>query len=305
MPRKRLIAPEFFQHGELYDAEVATGLPLRLAFAGLWTQADRRGLFRWKPRELKLAILPHDPVDMSSTMLALCQHGFVHYYRTDDGREFGAIPNFGRWQTFHVRERPDAQIPEPQGFSDPPTPPVSRYSASGTVPAPVQHRASTPVTVTGTGTGTGTNYSSDAVASGVGAVAPNAGVSDRKSKPRRRVDVAPPSSETSAKAIANGWPVADAGGGWPAGVSDWLRTSCQAEVPPPVVGRTLKHIAARYPWADFVRAAKLYDAHRTLRRGRNVFDCAELAGTLPAILQLGVPGSGGAVDRYIDGGPLA
>jgi len=99
--------------------------------------------------------------------------------------------------------------------------------------------------------------------------------------------------------------VADAGGGWPAGVSDWLRTSCQAEVPPPVVGRTLKHIAARYPWADFVRAAKLYDAHRTLRRGRNVFDCAELAGTMPAILQLGVPGSGGAVDRYIDGGPLA
>jgi hypothetical protein len=297
MPRKRLIAPEFFQHGELYDAEVATGLPLRLAFAGLWTQADRRGLFRWKPRELKLAILPHDPVDMASTMLALCQHGFVHYYRTDDGREFGAIPNFARWQTFHVRERPDAQIPEPQGFSQPP--------ALSTVPAPCQPGAST--SGTGTGTGTGTNYSPayaggrDAGASSAAPAAePPAKPPSRPSAARTRRakgDGAPHPSE------ALGWP-SPAVGGWPAGVSDWIREHCHAEVAPPVVGRAMKYVVTKYQFADVARAARLYDAHRAMRRGRNQFDAHEFVSDLPAILKLGLPGTGGAVDRYIQGGPL-
>ena len=56
MARRRLISPEFFTHSDLYDAEARHGLPLRLAYAGLWTVCDRRGLFRWRPRELKLAI---------------------------------------------------------------------------------------------------------------------------------------------------------------------------------------------------------------------------------------------------------
>ncbi len=68
MPRRRLISPQFFVDGELYDAEHQSGLPLRLAYAGLWCHADRRGYFEWRPRELKLGIMPHDLVDMSSTM---------------------------------------------------------------------------------------------------------------------------------------------------------------------------------------------------------------------------------------------
>lgn len=150
MPRKRLISPEFFTDGELYDAEVTSGLPLRVAYAGLWCQADRRGFFEWRPRELKLHVLPHDPVDMLSTMLALCSHGYIKVFEHPNhpGKLFGVIPNFARWQTFHINEKPNLYIPQPLTDAD----------VTSTVPASFQHRASTSVTgtvvIAGTVTGT-------------------------------------------------------------------------------------------------------------------------------------------------------
>jgi hypothetical protein len=68
MARIRTIKPEFFRHADLYEAEKETGLPLRLAFAGLWTAADREGRFKWRPRELKLDCLPHDEVDFHACL---------------------------------------------------------------------------------------------------------------------------------------------------------------------------------------------------------------------------------------------
>lgn len=151
MPRKRLIAPQFFTHEELYDAEYESGLPLRLAFAGLWTQADRRGIFEWKPRQLKLAILPFDEVPFAKVLEALAAHGFVQRYEAD-GRSYGVIPSFARWQTFHQREyASDAPAPPTESGGD------AQHSA-GTVSTPGEHSASTrsalPITVTVTGTGT-------------------------------------------------------------------------------------------------------------------------------------------------------
>ena len=69
--RIRTIKPEFFRHAGLFDLEQETGLPLRVAFAGLWTAADREGRFAWKPRELKLDCLPFDLVDFSRVLDAL------------------------------------------------------------------------------------------------------------------------------------------------------------------------------------------------------------------------------------------
>lgn len=112
MARKRLIAPEFFTHGDLYDAERESRLPLRVAFSGLWTQCDRRGLFRWRPRELKLAILPYDNVDFGEVLGALAAHGFIVRY-TVDGKEYGRVPSFGQWQSFHPHEKGASDIPEP------------------------------------------------------------------------------------------------------------------------------------------------------------------------------------------------
>ena len=58
MARIRTIKPEFFRHEALFEAEQATGLPLRVAYAGLFTAADREGRFKWSPRSLKLDCLP-------------------------------------------------------------------------------------------------------------------------------------------------------------------------------------------------------------------------------------------------------
>ena len=63
MARIRTVKPSLFRNEELFNSEKETGLPLRIAFAGLFTAADRDGRFAWKPKELKLDCLPHDDVD--------------------------------------------------------------------------------------------------------------------------------------------------------------------------------------------------------------------------------------------------
>jgi len=111
MARIRTIKPEFFLHEELFDAEAATNLPLRVAFIGLWTQADREGRFEWRPRRLKAAILPYDDVDMARVLHALATRGFIAQYACE-GREFGVIPSFPRHQVINNREA-DSEIPAP------------------------------------------------------------------------------------------------------------------------------------------------------------------------------------------------
>jgi hypothetical protein len=112
--RIRTIKPEFFQHSDLYDAEIETQLPLRLGFAGLWTCCDREGRFKWRPRELKLAILPYDDCDFSRVLHALATRGFVRKYAspTDENEFFGFIPSWKKHQFVNGKE-PQSLIPEP------------------------------------------------------------------------------------------------------------------------------------------------------------------------------------------------
>lgn len=111
MGRIRTIKPEFFKHGGLYDAERETSMPLRVAFAGLWTQCDRAGRFRWRPRELKLDVLPYDPADMADVLDALATRGFIVKY-TVDGEEFGWVPSFTDHQVINNREQ-KSLLPDP------------------------------------------------------------------------------------------------------------------------------------------------------------------------------------------------
>ena len=90
MSRIRTIKPEFFRHEALYEAERETGLPLRVAFAGLWTVADREGRFHWRPRALKLDCLPYDEVDFSRVLDALATRGFIVQYQ-GNGEPLGWI----------------------------------------------------------------------------------------------------------------------------------------------------------------------------------------------------------------------
>ncbi len=112
MGRIRTVKPELFSHEDLYDAEVETGLPLRLSFIGLFTVADREGRFKWRPRTLKLDVLPHDQIDFSKVLDALSARGIVISYEVD-GERYGFIPSFLKHQVINQREA-QSTIPAPQ-----------------------------------------------------------------------------------------------------------------------------------------------------------------------------------------------
>jgi hypothetical protein len=111
MARIRTIKPEFFCHEELFDLEVETKLPLRIAFAGLWTICDREGRFKWRPRAIKAQVLPFDDVDFSRVLHALTTRGFVVKYASN-GAEVGHVPGFARHQVVNNREAASV-LPEP------------------------------------------------------------------------------------------------------------------------------------------------------------------------------------------------
>src|SRR5712672_342642 len=93
MARIRTVKPTLFRHVEMFDAERETGLPLRLAFIGLFTAADREGRFKWSPRDLKLDCLPYDDVDFSRVLDALYDWGFIQKYEAE-GRFYGCLPSW-------------------------------------------------------------------------------------------------------------------------------------------------------------------------------------------------------------------
>jgi len=101
--RIRTIKPEFFLHDGLYEAEKTEGMPLRIAFTGLWCAADREGRFKWEARRLGVAILPYDQIDFSRVLDALTTRGFIKKYRVA-GVWYGVIPSFGRHQVINNRE---------------------------------------------------------------------------------------------------------------------------------------------------------------------------------------------------------
>lgn len=111
MARIRNIKPAFFKDSDLYDAEKATGLPLRVAYAGLWTVADRAGRFKWKPREIKTDVLPYDDVDMEDVLTGLENAKKIFRYKSG-GFDYGFVLNFEKHQ-FINRNEIASQIPEP------------------------------------------------------------------------------------------------------------------------------------------------------------------------------------------------
>lgn len=105
MPRIRTIKPELARHEGLFEIERETGLPIRFAWALLPTVCDREGRFRWRPRDLKLDILPYDEIDFSRVLDAWLTRGQVVKYRV--GREwYGWIPTFTKHQSINNKEPP-------------------------------------------------------------------------------------------------------------------------------------------------------------------------------------------------------
>jgi len=131
MGRIRTIKPEFFLHEGLADLESETGLPLRLAFIGLWCQCDREGRFHWKPRTLKVQIMPWDDCDFGQILQALDSAGYVKMYAVD-GNIYGVVPSFNKHQVPNAREA-QSKIPAP-----PETIEIEEKKRSRNIPAEVK-----------------------------------------------------------------------------------------------------------------------------------------------------------------------
>lgn len=109
MARIRTIKPDFFRHEALQDLEASSpGKCPMLVFAGLWGHCDKAGRFEWRPRQLKLDILPFLPFDMTETLNLLVASGFIRRYSADGG-EYGVIPSFQDHQRINGKE---SQEPE-------------------------------------------------------------------------------------------------------------------------------------------------------------------------------------------------
>lgn len=109
MARIRTVKPDFFRHELLQDLEITyAGKCPMLVFEALWGHCDKAGRFEWKPRMLKLDILPFLPFDMAETLGILEKAGMIQKY-TVNGCEYGLIPTFTEHQRIGGKE---AQDPE-------------------------------------------------------------------------------------------------------------------------------------------------------------------------------------------------
>jgi hypothetical protein len=114
MARIRTIKPEFFRHELLQDLEAQNpkSYPM-LVFAGLITQADKNGAFLWRPRYLKLDILPFLAFDIDQSLRVLADAGLIGRYSVD-GQEYGIVLNFRKHQRISGTELKDPpKHPEP------------------------------------------------------------------------------------------------------------------------------------------------------------------------------------------------
>jgi hypothetical protein len=103
MARIRSVHPGLFT-----DEAFMVASPLaRVFLIGLWCEADDNGVFEWKPLVLKARILPADAIDGATLLAELESLGVVLRYEVD-GRSFGAVRNFTRYQR---PKKPQAKHP--------------------------------------------------------------------------------------------------------------------------------------------------------------------------------------------------
>lgn len=118
MARIRSIKPEFFIDEELQDLEMENpGAYCMLVYAGLWTVADREGRFEWRPRRLRLSILPFLKFEIETTLDLLMDAGYLVKYEIE-GRNYGFVKNWSRHQIV-PRDEPQSEIPAPDGLVTP------------------------------------------------------------------------------------------------------------------------------------------------------------------------------------------
>ncbi len=114
MARIRTVKPEFFRHEGLQDLERDNpGQYVMLTFIGLWSLCDKAGRFEWRPRTIKLDILPFIEFEMEKTLALLECFSYVRRYEID-GKQYGEVPSFSDHQRITGKEAQDGtKYPEP------------------------------------------------------------------------------------------------------------------------------------------------------------------------------------------------
>lgn len=108
MARARNIKPSFFQNEELGELDPAA----RLFFIGLWTVADYRGCVEFRPKRLKVQLLPYDECSTETLANNLERSGFIKFYSVG-GQRYLKIINFEKHQNPHKNERESgSEIPD-------------------------------------------------------------------------------------------------------------------------------------------------------------------------------------------------
>lgn len=146
MARIRSVKPEFFRHEPLQKLEAAhPGQHVILTFAALWGHCDKAGNFRWRPRDLRLDILPFLDFDIEATLDLLWRADYIRRYEVD-GREYGHVPTFRDHQVIRGTEASSpAKHPVPSTFM---TPAVAEKGNHTETPRKPQEVSTTQVVVT-------------------------------------------------------------------------------------------------------------------------------------------------------------
>lgn len=108
MARSRNIKPGFFQNEQLGELEPIA----RLAFIGMWTVADFKGCLEFRPKRLKIQLLPYDDCDLEKIAINLDKSGLIRLYSIQ-GNRFIKILKFEEHQNPHKNERDSgSEIPD-------------------------------------------------------------------------------------------------------------------------------------------------------------------------------------------------
>ncbi|MFT9115238.1 MAG: hypothetical protein ABF443_14225 [Acetobacter malorum] len=105
MARIRSVHPGIYTD----EAVASVSIAARWLLTGLWVNADDGGGFAWKPVTLKMSIFPGDNVDVSPLLDELERQNIIKKYEFE-GRQYGAIRNFGQFQS---PRKPNRTAPMP------------------------------------------------------------------------------------------------------------------------------------------------------------------------------------------------
>lgn len=135
MARIRTVKPSFFRHEGLQELELQhPGKYPMFVFAGLWGHCDKMGRFPWKPRTLKLDVLPFLPFDMAETLTILEQHGYLNKYEVE-GKLYGLIPTFTEHQRINGKEaQAEGEFPAPPTIGTTGEAPEKNQGSDGEAP---------------------------------------------------------------------------------------------------------------------------------------------------------------------------